>query len=288
MAYRNLHLKFFSILITLVFVTNCSVRNYYSRQLLADDFANDNGFKKKVASTRVKYFDDKVINIIYFEKNITPGKPYNIYIEGDGLAFVNGYPSDNPTPNELMMFKLAAYDSRPNVIYLARPCQYLNLQENSYCQQSLWTYKRFAPEVIDIYENIIPLIAKNHDVNLIGFSGGGAVAILLAARGNKNLRISSIATLAGNLDIVAFNKHHNVLQMPESLNPIDYTAQVKHIPQIHFAAMQDKIVPPFIAQSFVSKAASPKVKFQLTENASHNIGWFELWPQILEELKNLR
>ena len=32
--------------------------------------------------------------------------------------------SDNPTPVNPMLLKLATMDKRPNIVYIARPCQY--------------------------------------------------------------------------------------------------------------------------------------------------------------------
>ena len=52
----------------------------------------------------------------------------NIYIEGDGRAWLNkNRPSLDPTPKNSLALKLAEIDPAPNVIYLARPCQYSKL-----------------------------------------------------------------------------------------------------------------------------------------------------------------
>lgn len=51
---------------------------------------------------------------------------YKIYIEGDGYAFdVRGRATSDPTPRGTLMRELAFGDDSPNVMYLARPCQYV-------------------------------------------------------------------------------------------------------------------------------------------------------------------
>ena len=59
------------------------------------------------------------------ERYDKPGNDLNIYLEGDGLAWVSRRePSRDPTPDNPIGLRLAAIDPAPNVIWLARPCQY--------------------------------------------------------------------------------------------------------------------------------------------------------------------
>ena len=73
--------------------------------------------------------------------------PVKFYIEGDGHAFnAHGQPSLDPTPRGTLVRELAFGDSSPNVVYLARPCQYI---KSGICSQRHWTTARFAPEVLN-------------------------------------------------------------------------------------------------------------------------------------------
>ncbi|MBP6700397.1 MAG: hypothetical protein KA135_04085, partial [Halioglobus sp.] len=124
-----------------------------------------------------------------------------VYIEGDGLAWVSSRrPSENPTPGDPMALKLALAQPAGNVVYLARPCQYVDTDTQPQCRQNFWTEGRFSEPVIRSTSDALDAIKKHYDseaVSLIGYSGGGAVAVLVAARRED---VRQIITVAGNLD----------------------------------------------------------------------------------------
>lgn len=116
--------------------------------------------------------------IASWQKITEPNGTYKIYIEGDGYAFnAHGRPTQDPTPKGVLVRKLAFGDDSPNVIYLARPCQYVKSQ---ICSQRHWTTARFAHEVVNAEYEAIKQIAGQHPVILIGFSGGVQIAGLVA------------------------------------------------------------------------------------------------------------
>ncbi len=117
------------------------------------------------------------------------------------------------------------------------------------------------------------------NINLIGYSGGGAIAVLLAARRDD---VVSIRTIAGNLDTVAVNNYHKVDQMHYSLNPADYATKISHIPQYHFSGANDTIVPEFIAKEFAAKAGNC-ARVSVVKGATHFSGWKEGWKSLLAE-----
>ena len=206
-------------------------------------------------------------------------QPYVFYIEGDGAAFAGRYRvSTNPTPRRQMLIELAGMDTRPNVVYVARLCQYTPMALNPKCSLPYWTDKRMSDDSVEAINDVINSINKSgKKFSLIGFSGGGAIAILVAER---NPMVKNIITIAGNLDHTEFTKHHNVSPMTGSLNPIDYTSSVKHIPQIHMSGNEDNIVPSYIADKFTNKASSICVKKELYPNVSHLDGWNKIWEDI--------
>lgn len=208
--------------------------------------------------------------------------PLTFYIEGDGLAWRNrNQASDNPTPYQALGLRLAAADHSANVVYLARPCQFTPMADNPSCAQTYWTDKRFAPEVIAAMDLAVTRYAarvKGQRLNLVGFSGGGAIAVLVAARRSD---VASLRTVAGNLDHDAVNRWHQVMLMPASLNPIDVAVQVKHIPQLHFSGSDDKIVPTAITRSFVNKVGAC-AGLQIVDGLAHEGDWAAQWPQLLK------
>jgi len=208
-------------------------------------------------------------------------QPLTVYIEGDGLAWRNrNQPSDDPTPHRAMGLGLAVADKSANVVYLARPCQFTPMAEDPRCAVAYWTGKRYAPEVVAAIDAAVSHYLERlpgQRVHLVGYSGGGALAVLVAARRND---VASLRTVAGNLDHVALNHLHQVTPMPDSLNAIDVAAQVAHIPQVHFSGADDKVVPTVIARSFVA-AAGPCARLHVVNGMSHESDWARQWPQFL-------
>ena len=146
---------------------------------------------------KTQYFD-----IASWQKITEPKGVYKVYIEGDGYAFnAHGRPTQDPTPKGTIIRELTFGDESPNVIYLARPCQYV---KSPICSQRHWTTARFASEVINAEYEAIKSIVGNSPVVLIGFSGGAQVAGLVATA-KSGLNVKKIITIAGNLDHLAIS-----------------------------------------------------------------------------------
>jgi len=219
--------------------------------------------------------------ITTYQKIENAQEPYVFYIEGDGAAFSGRYRvSANPTPRKRMFINLATMDTRPNIVYVARPCQYTPMHLNPKCNMQYWTSKRLSDDSVQSINDVINSINNNHKFSLIGYSGGGGIAVLVAAR---NSMTKDIITVAGNLDHKAFTTFHNVTPMDGSLNPIDYTQQIRHIPQLHLSGEKDKVVPPLIADKFVQESMSSCVKQEVYEGVSHRNGWKKAWEHLLKK-----
>lgn len=203
-----------------------------------------------------------------------------IYIEGDGLAYMsrNRY-SPDPTPTDPVALRLATADPSQDVIWLARPCQY---HKGPHCNRKYWTSHRFAPEVIATYDHVLNRIKAEtgaQSFELVGFSGGAAIAVLLTAKRDD---IANIRTAAGNIDNAALIAHHDVSPMPHSLNPGDAAAQIADIPQYHFVGVRDEIVPPAISTAYMRKAGDTGcIKQHIVPNSTHTDGWGNQWRALL-------
>ncbi len=208
--------------------------------------------------------------------------PVRIYIEGDGLAWLSrSEPSLDPTPVAATGLALAAVDPSPNVVYLARPCQFTPMAQNPRCGVPYWTGKRFSPEVIDAMNEAVDRIAAQvpgQRIELIGYSGGGAIAVLIAARRRD---VASLRTVAGNLDVEYVNQLHRVSPMPASRNPMDVAAQVVAMPQVHFSSAQDTVVPPSVATRFAAAVGGRCVSTRVVSGVAHDGEWAQQWPALL-------
>lgn len=245
------------------------------RDANADSIAKPAGLQKMLIKT-----DPFVLTV--FARVSDPGKPATIYFEGDGLAWLSRTQvSHDPTPKEALGLSLAAADPSPNVVYIARPCQFTAMEKNPSCGVPYWTNKRFAPEVIASMGQAVDQVVTQtpgQKINLVGYSGGGAVAVLVAA-GRKD--VASIRTVAGNLDHAEVNRLANVSPLTGSLNAIDFASQVAKTPQIHFSGSADTTVPPVIAERFQKAAGSSCVRVQTITGATHEAGWKEHWRVLL-------
>lgn len=213
-------------------------------------------------------------------------EPVNIYIEGDGLAWLSrSTPSLNPTPKDPIALTLASKDRSPNVVYLARPCQYTALDDpdNAGCSDhTYWTGKRFAPEIINAYMHALDTIKTKSgttEFHITGYSGGANIAGLLAA---ARTDVTMIRTVAGNIDNHYFTQYHKVSTMPDSLNMADHAEQLADTPQLHLIGAEDDMVPPHIYRSYALKAgASPCISHRVIPDIQHEKGWDKLWPLLL-------
>ncbi len=217
-----------------------------------------------------------------------PREPIVVYIEGDGLAWISrSTKSPDPTPTDPTGLRLAALDPSPNVVYLARPCQYLDLEKPPCRSRNYWTSHRFAPEVIAGFDRALQSLAPSGGgFHLVGFSGGAAVAILTAVRRTDVLTLRSVA---GNLDHALLNRLHDVSPMPESLNPVDVAARLTALPQLHLIGGRDAVIEPAILQSYRRHAGDERcIDHQTIPNAGHTTGWSDVWPRLAAVLPRCR
>lgn len=114
-------------------------------------------------------------------------------------------------------------------------------------------------------------------VVLTGYSGGGAIAVLIAARRKD---IALLRTVAGNLDPIAVNRLHRVDPIPDSLNPADVASKLAAVPQLHFSGDSDRIVPSVIAHFFVA-AVGRCADVREVHDMDHEGDWPALWSALL-------
>lgn len=211
-----------------------------------------------------------------WQKITNPHGLYKIYIEGDGHAFnAQGYPTNNPTPQSTLVREIAFGDPSPNVVYLARPCQYVI---SGICSQRHWTTARFSPEIINAEYEAVRQIANTNPIILIGFSGGAQIAGLLATTKQK-LQIKKIITIGGNLDHLNWTTHHEVPPLNESLNLENYRSLFLKIPQHHYVGKNDDIIPPFLVEDFIQNDNL----ITIVPTATHNSGWQQIYSEIWQE-----
>lgn len=212
-----------------------------------------------------------------------PVNSIRVYIEGDGFAWKSRtQPSDDPTPHQPTGLKLAAADPGQNVLYLARPCQFIGPPLPATCQVNWWTNDRFSAVVIDTMNEALEVFASRYPgakLDMVGYSGGGNIAALLAAR-RKDVR--SLRTVAGNLDVAWVNTMHNVTPMPNAISAIDRAAELRTLPQIHYSGDADKTVPVDVARRFQQVVGGNCIRVEVVSGMTHSADWAAIWPQLLK------
>lgn len=198
-----------------------------------------------------------------------------VYLEGDGHAWATAsQPSLNPSPRHLLVAQLALSDPTPS-LYLARPCQYVITSD---CNPDVWTDRRFSEEVMVSLEQALDLIKTrlgNRDFELVGYSGGAALALVLAARRDD---IALVQTLAGNLSPRQWTKLHHLSPLAGSLDPLDYRVRLAQIPQRHLLGANDRIVPPILLVNYQNRLGETEcLESVVLEEATHSDGWTETW-----------
>lgn len=208
-----------------------------------------------------------------------------VYIEGDGHAFARrDTPSADPTPSDPLGLALATRDPRQDVLYLARPGQYLPPEALAACNPLWWTLARYAPEVIEASSRAIDQAKTwcNADrLRLVGYSGGGALAVLIAAERND---VVALDTVAANLDTDAWTALHGVTPLSLSRNPADAAAAVANIPQTHSVGAEDTLTPPSLCRRFLSRmpAGSP-ARCLILPHAAHHAGLADAWARSIAQ-----
>ena len=202
--------------------------------------------------------------------------PFKFYIEGDGYAFrANGNVSSNPTPRSVLMRKLAFADSHSNVIYMARPCQFV---KDDKCEPKYWSNARFSKETVQAQYEATRQIAGAQPLILVGFSGGAQIAGLMAVQ-YKDLQIAKLVTIAGNLDVKAWTDYHHLPELNLSDDLRNYRVQYAKFKQKHYIGTKDDNIVPAITENFVAD----KTTLIFIRGANHNKGWENAYEQIRAE-----
>lgn len=244
-------------------------------RIAAKDIAQHSGLSRNDIQT-------KTFLIATWSRITPPAHLLRVYIEGDGFAWKSRtQPSDDPTPRNPIGLTLAAADKNQNVLYIARPCQFIGPPLPAHCETSVWTNDRFSPSVIDAMNDVLNHFVKQYPgvkLELIGYSGGGNIAAILAERRTD---VRSLRTVAGNLDVAYVNATHHVSAMPDAVSAIDRASALQKMPQLHFSGDADKTVTPEVTQRFQRAVGGHCSQVEVVRNMAHGSDWAAIWSQLL-------
>jgi pimeloyl-ACP methyl ester carboxylesterase len=203
----------------------------------------------------------------------------HVYIEGDGQPFLS--PTTvalDPTPHDPLMLRLMALDPARS-LYLGRPC-YFDLSHDLGCDPSFWTLRRFSPEVVDSLAAVLRSEMKRadaHEVELYGHSGGGTLAVLLAAR---VAGVTRVVTIGATLDTAAWCALHGYTPLLGSLNPAELGRLPNRARVLHLVGSRDTNTPPELVRAAAARTGAGG-SVRVVQGYTHNCCWQDSWAQVL-------
>lgn len=203
-----------------------------------------------------------------------------VYIDGDGRPWSSAgrEPAADPTTRNPVALQLLTRTSWP-AIYVSRPC-YQGMSDPK-CEPSVWTGARYSENVV---ASLVAAIRKfragelGTELTLVGYSGGGVLAILAAERLEN---VASVVTVAANLDTDAWTQYHHYLPLIGSLNPASSTREHPWR-ELHLQGKADQIVPAATTDRYFDRY--PSAQRRQFEAFTHVCCWVEQWPGLLEEI----
>jgi pimeloyl-ACP methyl ester carboxylesterase len=206
-----------------------------------------------------------------------------VFIEGDGSPWVDAGTrvAQDPTPHRPLALELAAATPHA-VLYLGRPC-YFELHLEAICTPDLWTSGRYSAAVVDSLAAAVRRYAAANDnppLILIGYSGGGALAVLMAAHLPAT---HAVVTIAANLDVDAWARWHRYLPLSAGENPATEPPLADAILQWHMVGGKDDNVPEAVNRRYFDTLRPDQV--WRYPDFDHACCWLERWASILARIE---
>ena len=216
--------------------------------------------------------------VLFYHGKLHKKAPLTIYLDGDGnpAAPANLGGQRDPTTRERLVLELMRQETGPAVL-IGRPCYYPS-RDGQRCSPKWWQEGRYSEAVVVRLATAFDAIVERYQpsvVTVVGYSGGGALAVLLAARRPE---ISSIITIAANLDTAAWAKFHGHKPLADSLNPLDVLPLPHPVRQLHFYGGRDQQVPVASAQAAIAR--DPTARVEVIESFDHRCCWAKRWGEL--------
>lgn len=201
--------------------------------------------------------------------------PLTIFLESDGIPWADGMrPSADPTTLQPLALELLIRSPAP-AAYITRPC-YHGLRSDK-CNVERWTGARYSAEIVESMAATAREAQRQSGamkVSLVGYSGGGTLAVLIAERLDN---VASVMTIAANLDTDAWTEYHKYLPLSQSLNPA-LSDRPHPWPELHLRGANDSVVPATTTARYFARY--PKAQQRTVEGFDHVCCWVRDWPEI--------
>tara|TARA_R110000850_G_C9982435_1_gene466137 strand:+ start:192 stop:1025 length:834 start_codon:yes stop_codon:yes gene_type:complete len=214
--------------------------------------------------------------ILQAYERVMPGSHAHVFIEGDGRPWRSGgrVISEDPTPKRLLA--LGWMDKVPGpTLYLGRPCYLTSVADQS-CDSLLWTYGRYSELVVQSMatglESWLRLRPQITSLTVVGHSGGGVLALLLAER---VVSVDQVIAVSTPVDIDLWAAMHRYTPLFASLNPARQHTWRKNVQRRLYFGEHDREVPP---EAFLPAArVLPGVSVRIVEGVDHDCCGPDTW-----------
>ncbi len=206
-----------------------------------------------------------------------------VFIDGDGSPWSRDgqEPASDPTPHTPLALELAA-GTPASVLYVGRPC-YFSVRSDAGCKPSVWTAERYSAGVVASLAAVVNGFVADHGIGrivLIGYSGGGALAVLMAPHIPST---RAVVTIAADLDIDAWSAWHGYLPLDGSLNPALQAPLDPAIRQWHLVGGLDLNVPERVSRRYLD-TVNPAHIWRFP-SFDHGCCWVGQWPTLFARLE---
>ena len=233
------------------------------------NFADDNQYELHVwhQGLGIQILQPKLLEAI--------DTPLNVFIGGDGEPWVRGgrVIASNPTRFDNTVYGLMKQSTLAS-IFLIRPCYYV-LKMPLECDPELWTSARYSEQVVASMERALRQLVLQQNItsiNLIGFSGGASLAVLIAARADDALPVNKVVSIAGNLAVKKWVAYHNYLPLRASLEPQNQLPL--GLPHLIMMGADDVNVPPLLLLS-QGELFDELTEVAVYNDVDHSCCWIE-------------
>jgi pimeloyl-ACP methyl ester carboxylesterase len=206
-----------------------------------------------------------------------------VFIDGDGSPWLeSGHRiASDPVLRVPLALELAAI-TPSSVLYLGRPC-YLMPVRGAECNEKMWSAERYSAAVVASMTAAAATYIAEHDVGrvlLVGYSGGGTLAVLMA---REVPNVVGIVTVAGNLDPDAWTRLHGYLPLEGSLNPAMEAPLSLSLKQWYLTGQRDTNVPSVATEKYMQRVPSERVWSY--PRFDHVCCWVQAWPRIFVKIR---
>lgn len=234
--------------------------------------------RARAAGLEIMHVTSGAFPSVVYLKRAAPAEadaPLTVFLESDGLPWRDGRrPSADPTTRQPLAFEMLLRSPAP-AAYVTRPC-YHGLRPDK-CNVNHWTGARYSAEVVESMAATVRE-ARRHSgasrVAFVGYSGGGALAVLIAERIETT---ASVVTIAANLDIDAWTEHHGYLPLSGSLNPA-MSDRPHPWPELHLQGANDTVVPAATTGRYFAR--HPRAQQRIVGGFDHVCCWVQEWPRL--------